>query len=126
VVYALRVANLLVEQARENEADRGGTSASDKGKHASKTCYGQRGNIRQDQNERRQSSESSVRHGCATAVVTSSRAAGVQQRRARTAIGWLRPARPPVEDGIKRGSAGVDLERDGKEDQHDNGCLADS
>ncbi len=109
VVDAVGIANLVIKQAGQDEADRGGPSAADKRKHAVETANRESSSVSAGEDNRGKEGESHIGHWGGAAVVA---AAGSQHRRTRTAAVALRATGAPAEDCIERGAAGVNLQGD--------------
>lgn len=117
MVYTLRVADLVVEESRQDEADGRRPGRPHVGKHSIQTRHVDGREVAQDQDDRGDQGEAEFGHGHyggAVAVESSARSTARRQEGLVAGAGWgvdvlraRRAARSPAQDSVDGGAAGV-------------------
>lgn len=128
-MHTVRVTDLVVEQTRQDEADAGGASTADIGKHSLEVVNRQGGNISKNENNTGQDRKANVAHGRSRPVVGADRRRRWQKRaasrRSRAAVGTRATVGAPLQNGIDGSAAGMNLQGNRERDEDHDGQLSD-
>lgn len=121
VMDTIRVADFVVKQTREDEADGCRTGASHECKHSIQTIDSKGGDVCERENQRRQKGEACVGHGRCYVISPWWWRRGISPNTT-----GLSTTRSPLHHRIQRSTARVHLEGDREENQDHDGCFANS
>lgn len=126
MVDTVRIADFVVEQARQDEADGCRARGANVCEHAVELADGQRRDVREHDDQGRQHREAELGDGGERRAVAIGRPCGRGEKVAvaRGRIAVVGPIRSPLHHRVEGGAARVNLKRDTEHDEDDNRGLA--